>query len=487
VKSSMANDLDVRTIMQEIRERIRQRSAPPRLPVESEFPPNPDLLDMNSLETTVRSLHLSKSLVGELPPKPPSFRGSLGNLLVKAVRRMLFWYTPQIRDFQAGVAAGFDQQVAALRSMAAATQQNWRLLLEVENRFEKLERALDAETRAREHLVQRAEAETRAREHLVQRVEAEARARGHLGERLQAEIAERERLSSDLAEQTGAREALSLSMAEKSRHVDIAIQQLRAENSYQHARISILLEEVRKKGAAASAEAQPVKLSDEDRHMLDGFYMALEDRFRGSRADIEERLRFYLPLLEKYQIGTQRMPILDLGCGRGEWLEILAQANLDAYGVDTNRIFIAQCTERGLRVTEEDALRHLRSLPDSRLGAVTGFHIIEHLPLDVLIKLIDETVRVLKPGGLAIFETPNPQNVLVGSHNFYIDPTHRHPIPCLTAQFLLEARGLCDVEILQLHPYPESFNVPDGGMELARRFNAYFYGPQDYAVIGRRV
>jgi O-antigen chain-terminating methyltransferase len=93
----------------------------------------------------------------------------------------------------------------------------------------------------------------------------------------------------------------------------------------------------------------------------------------------------------------------------------------------------------------------------------------------------------LKPGGLAIFETPNPQNVLVGSHNFYIDPTHRHPIPCLTAQFLLEARGLCDVEIVHLHPYAESYKVLDGGTELARRFNEYFYGPQDYAVIGRRV
>jgi SAM-dependent methyltransferase len=466
----MANDINVQTIMQEIRERIRQRTAPPRQPYEPEFPPNPELPDMNPLETTVRSLHLSKSLVGELPPQPESFRGRLGALLVKALRRMLFWYTPQILEFQAGVAAGFDQHVAVLRTMAAVTQQHSRLLLEVENRFEtleqtaenrfvKLERALDAEARAREHLVQC----------------------------LAAETAAREQSSSHLAEETGAREALSLSMAGKSRQVDIAIQQLRAENSHQHARISILLEEARKRTAVVFGELQPVKLSDEDNHTLDGLYMALEDRFRGSRAEIQDRLQFYLPLLEKHRIGVLRMPILDIGCGRGEWLEILAEANLDAYGVDTNRIFIAQCRERGLRVIEEDALRHLRGLPDSRLGAVTGFHIIEHLPLDVLIKLIDETVRVLKPGGLAIFETPNPQNVLVGSHNFYIDPTHRHPIPCLTAQFLLEARGLCDVEIVHLHPYAESYKVLDGGTELARRFNEYFYGPQDYAVIGRRV
>jgi O-antigen chain-terminating methyltransferase len=475
----MANDINVQTIMQEIRERIRQRSTPPPLPAEPEFPSNPELPDLNPLETTVRSLHLSKALVGDLPPQPPSFRGRLGSLLVKAVRRTLFWYTPPIRDFQAGVVVGFDQQVAALRSMAAAAQDTWRVLMEVENRcqiieerFAKLEQAL--------HL----ELENRGAK-LEHSLHAEARAREYLGERLEAETAAREQLSSHLAAETGAREAMSSSIAERSRQLDIAIQQLRAENSHQHARISILLEEVRKK-AAVSGEPQAAQLSGGDSHALDGLYMALEDRFRGSRAEIRERLQFYLPLLEKHRIGNPRMPILDLGCGRGEWLEILTETGLEAYGVDTNQIFVAQCREKGFRVIEEDALQHLRSLPDSRLGAVTGFHIIEHLPLDVLIKLIDETVRVLKPGGLAIFETPNPQNVLVGSNNFYIDPTHHRPVPCLTAQFLLEARGLCDVEIVGLHPFAESYHVLDG-TELARRFNEYFYGPQDYAVIGRRV
>lgn len=135
---------------------------------------------------------------------------------------------------------------------------------------------------------------------------------------------------------------------------------------------------------------------------------------------------------------------------------------------------------------EEDALQHLRALPNGKIGAVTGFHIIEHLPSDVLVSFINETIRVLKPGGLAIFESPNPLNVLVGSHNFYIDPTHRNPIPSLTAQLLLEAQGLCDVEVLHLHPYPESHKIRENGAEVVRRFNEHFYGPQDYAVIGRR-
>jgi O-antigen chain-terminating methyltransferase len=126
-------------------------------------------------------------------------------------------------------------------------------------------------------------------------------------------------------------------------------------------------------------------------------------------------------------------------------------------------------------------------LPDSSIGAITGFHIIEHLPWNGFIDLLEETVRLLKPGGVAIFETPNPGNVLVGSHNFYLDPTHRSPLPAPLVRFMVEARGLCNVEVLFLHPYPEGIKVSADALAVAERFNEYFYGPQDYAVIGRKV
>src|SRR5207248_2833536 len=133
-----------------------------------------------------------------------------------------------------------------------------------------------------------------------------------------------------------------------------------------------------------------------------------------------------------------------------EWLELLRDEGLVAEGVDCNRVLLEQCRERGLRVSEGDVIAHLRARPDASLGAVTGFHIIEHLPFPVLVKLLDETVRVLKPGGIAVFETPNPENVLVGSYYFYADPTHRNPIFPPTAQFLAEQRGLSDVRVLTL-------------------------------------
>jgi O-antigen chain-terminating methyltransferase len=116
---------------------------------------------------------------------------------------------------------------------------------------------------------------------------------------------------------------------------------------------------------------------------------------------------------------------------------------------------------------------------------VTGFHIIEHLPFPLLVKLLNEIVRVLQPGGLVIFETPNPQNVLVGSNNFYIDPSHLNPLPSPLAKFLLEHAGLHSVEVINLNPYEDSYKV--SGSELAELFNKYFYGPQDYAVVGHKL
>jgi O-antigen chain-terminating methyltransferase len=115
---------------------------------------------------------------------------------------------------------------------------------------------------------------------------------------------------------------------------------------------------------------------------------------------------------------------------------------------------------------------------------VTGFHIVEHLPFEVIIHLFDESLRVLKPGGIIIFETPNPQNVLTGSCNFYFDPTHRNPIPSPTLKFIAENRGFCQVKTLPLHPYPDTYKIKGDGSQLEDRFNRYFYGEQDYAVIG---
>jgi|SRR5919199_256497 O-antigen chain-terminating methyltransferase len=250
--------------------------------------------------------------------------------------------------------------------------------------------------------------------------------------------------------------------------------------------IALFLEEARQRLPEPFNPEQLQTFVQEDQHLLDAFYVAFEEYFRGSREDILNRLKVYLPLIEEAKIGTAESPILDLGCGRGEWLELLRESSYTARGIDTNRVMIEQCRNRGLEAFESDAITYLQSLPDASLGAVTGFHIIEHLPLPVLIELLNQTARVLKSGGLAIFETPNPQNILVGSNNFYIDPTHRNPLPSTLSKFMLENTGLTSVKIMNLNPYQESYKV-SGSEQIVERFNDYFYGSQDYAVVGYKV
>ncbi|HEY0006743.1 MAG TPA: methyltransferase domain-containing protein [Pyrinomonadaceae bacterium] len=262
-------------------------------------------------------------------------------------------------------------------------------------------------------------------------------------------------------------------------------QHLRAELTLQGQRVARLLEETPQAASTPLDQKPSEALADEERHTLDALYLALEDSFRGSRSEIKERLKVYLPLFESAGIGSLLMPILDIGSGRGEWLELLREENLSASGVDHNRLLAAECRERGLEVVEDDLMRYLRSLPDQSLGALTGFHIVEHLPVETLVKLIDEAVRLVKPGGALVFETPNPQNVLVGSCNFYFDPTHRNPLPGPVLKFMVEARGFARVEIINLNPSTAE-RIKDES-DLAKRFNEYFYGPMDYAVVGWRV
>jgi SAM-dependent methyltransferase len=276
------------------------------------------------------------------------------------------------------------------------------------------------------------------------------------------------------------------STAELTRRSEERIEQLlrqqkqtRAELLMQERRLTLLLEESRERPPDAPAESLVQLMANEEDHLLDSLYAAFEDQFRGERAEVKRRFRVYLPILREAEVVAD---VLDIGCGRGEWLELLKSEGIGARGVDRNRVFIEQCRQSGLDVFEEDALLYLRSLPDNSLSAITSFHLVEHLPFETLIKLLDESVRLLKPGGLLILETPNPENFMVGSCNFYSDPTHRNPLPSQTLQFLLEARGLFRIRIMKLRPWDEA--RIEGDSEIVKRFNEYFYSAPDYGIIG---
>jgi SAM-dependent methyltransferase len=215
---------------------------------------------------------------------------------------------------------------------------------------------------------------------------------------------------------------------------------------------------------------------------LNEFYMALEDRFRGERSEICDRLSVYLPLIDPTSLA------IDLGCGRGEWLSLLRDNHIQAIGIDSSERMVKTCENLKFKVLQTDILAYMATLANDSVGSVTGFHIVEHLPFDTVIQVFSETLRVLKPGGVVIFETPNPENVLVGSCNFYIDPTHRNPLPSNMVQFLAMEVGFVNTKIEYLHPNPGQIandDLADGpGKQVIDRFNHFFYGAQDYALIG---
>jgi O-antigen chain-terminating methyltransferase len=211
------------------------------------------------------------------------------------------------------------------------------------------------------------------------------------------------------------------------------------------------------------------------------FYRAFEDRYRGARDTIKERLRAYLPFLAPLQ--TQGRPAaLDLGCGRGEWLELLGEQGFEARGIDLDEGMLAACRERGLAVQNQDALAALRACPDGSLALVSSFHLVEHLPFDVVRELIAEALRALQPGGLLVMETPNPENLTVGATSFYLDPSHLHPLPPSLLAFATDHAGFARSKVVRLQ---EDKRLHDPAAQLGLITVLEGVSP-DYAVVAQK-
>lgn len=212
----------------------------------------------------------------------------------------------------------------------------------------------------------------------------------------------------------------------------------------------------------------------------ESFYRAFEERFRGSRELIRSRLLVYLPFIAPLKTIYKAPRAVDLGCGRGEWLELLGENGFDAQGVDLDDGMLAACHERGLRTARGDAVAFLKRLPGASQAIVSGFHIAEHLPFPALQTLVQEALRVLKPAGLLILETPNPENFNVASLTFYLDPTHRRPLPPDLLSFLPEHYGFARTKVLRLQERPD-LSQSDASLEQV------LSGPSpDYAVVAQK-
>lgn len=234
--------------------------------------------------------------------------------------------------------------------------------------------------------------------------------------------------------------------------------------------------------AAAAAATPPVFLSERFN------YVAFERRFRGDPADVLRiQTERYADLLAAHS------PVVDIGCGRGELLAVLAERGVECLGVEPDAGMVAEARARGLDIVHDDAIGFLRARPPASIGALFSAHVVEHVSVEVMLELIELAVTRLRPGGLFVAETPNPASLIVLGESFILDPTHVRPVHPALMAFLCETAGFRDVRLEFYAPADhhrlatlDDPAAPGWAQTLDANFrtlNDVLFGPQDYAVI----
>jgi 2-polyprenyl-3-methyl-5-hydroxy-6-metoxy-1,4-benzoquinol methylase len=238
---------------------------------------------------------------------------------------------------------------------------------------------------------------------------------------------------------------------------------------------------------AAAAEERKRERSLPD---FDLKYFQFEQLYRGSEAEIAKRQSAYVSSYEG------RSEVLDLGCGRGEFLELLRKAGISYQGVDANPEMVAHCRRKGLEVVHGDAIEYLEKLRDESLGGIFCAQMIEHLEPARVIAVVRLCERKLRPGGVLVIETPNPGCLMIFADGFYKDLTHIRPYHPASLKFLLESADFKEIELKFSSPVDPSVRLPrleeSSGPELETfnhgidLMNDLIYGYQDYAVVARK-
>jgi SAM-dependent methyltransferase len=277
--------------------------------------------------------------------------------------------------------------------------------------------------------------------------------------------------SLSLAATSGLAEGLDRLKAETSRGID----ELSRRAALQESRLTLAESSAGRGGSAVPAGPSPPPPTPQ---IPPGVYALFEERFRGSPEEIARGQRFYLDFVRDLP-----GPVLDVGCGRGEFLGLLRAAGIPSSGIESNPLSVEACRRAGLEVEAGDVFALLGRRPAGKLGGVVAFQVVEHWSPDAIFRFLQEARRVLAPGGVLIAETINADS-LSALRAFYLDPTHVRPVPAEALRFLAEAAGFTDLRIEFRSPLPAADRLEERSPNETR-LNALLFGPQDYALIGR--
>ncbi len=457
---------ELAAVIAEIRQRVRARN--PNGVVSGNIP----LPDLTSLLHARDAAEAKVASIGTVNPRKGGLKNSIIQRVKRMVARALDWHVREQVEFNRGVMACVQSTMEALNeckqalSMLAGAREEARELKDIRDHWAEWRAGWEQRLAHTEIQFLRSVSELQAAfQHRVTLMDASHR------DQLKAQHAEFERAMERQHagfERTIARQSeeiqkrfwdeLVRARAEYERLIHSELRLVR-----QRASLGRTVEQV--------AESAPPEFANVD-------WLKFAERFRGSEDDIRARQRMYASRF------AQHAPVLDIGCGRGEMLQVFREAGIAARGIDSNDDSIALCQANGLDAEKADLFAYLSALPDASLGGVICCQVVEHLPQARLPEMIRLVHAKLRTGGLVAIETPNPECLAIFATHFYLDPTHRHPIPPALASFYLEEAGFGVIQIQRLSPAIES--MPSLG-ELPEPFRQQFFGDLDYAAFGIKL
>lgn len=448
-----------------LRQRIQQR-------VEGRVPEVPDLrpASLDRLAKKRETAQYLADLVGTVNPRP----GGLHNHALQAAKRVmaraLRWYGHPQREFNRALLEALDE----LRELFA--DQNRNLLV--------LGQMLAEAERARQQALE--ELELFEKEVREQCRSLDGRIMANVQRLTDAQNYLQDTFWKDFERYREQHHALHLEDArrleEELRLVRQRLRAIRAAEPPEAAAVGApSAPQGRAQGPASTTAPMAVPAFD---------YPHFEERFRGTEKEIREKQLTYVPFFR------ERAPVLDLACGRGEFLRLLREHGIEARGVDLDPDMVGRCREQGLEVASGDAFAHLENLGDESLGGIFSAQFIEHLPTAEYVRLIRLAYQKLRPGGALVLETQNPECLAIYSQSFFVDPTHVRPIPAAQLRFWMEEAGFRGLathyvsplaprlpQLPLLEPVPGNEDIERWNRE-AERFNKTYFGYQDYAVLG---
>ncbi|KLU59393.1 ubiquinone biosynthesis O-methyltransferase [Peptococcaceae bacterium CEB3] len=461
--------------------------------------------ELSRLEAELRQSNLTWNVNAEYPIT--SHRKTIGRFIVfgkKVVRKFLRWYVnppvDQQREFNGSVTRSLNllaeivrTQSEALRSATDKIEELEDLLSDNGNRLRETGNAdgsLEISTDGTRDEADGNDAEL-LKEYLAGKVRVEEleEVRGLLAGKadeskleairdMLADKAERRELD-DIRETISAWREQTLAQAEEQ-----AKRRLESELTLVADRLRRLERRINKGLHLEPGVRTIERLVREDREENpDIDYFLFEQRFRGSREDIKERQRVYLD----YFKGKNK--VLDIGCGRGEFVELLQENGVGVQGIDINEDMVGYCQDRGLPVIQADLFAHLESLEDNSLDGIFAAQVIEHLKPADIIRLVDLCRQKLTSSGLLILESINPENVTAVCNWFFLDPSHVRPVHPIFLKFVAEANGFREQHVLGRNPMPEfisKFDQVKGLEHWLEKANTFLFGPQDYAFVARK-